>query len=354
MVSFWQRLFGATDPVVPQVKLRKAKPRGTPASAASVAPPAPVLTPSVPPTVISERFHRFVFALPAAGEDELTVHGAAILKRLDVLSTRFDMRSLPRLPAVLPQLLRTLKSDTAAGRELAKLVGRDPMMVGEVMRVTGSVYYRTAQPISSLQQAVVLLGQDGLRRVITQHAMKPILQATAGVLGSAGEQLWDHAERCAHACAWLSKHKGGDAFEAYLAGIICHTGTGAVVRLLGQLFADLPAPALDANFISQCAILSARLSLQAARHWELPPRVIVALDERQHPDTVATSPLGRALMVADTLAMAHLLSAHDLLSADTDLSSAWPDSFASTELARCQTDLRHHFRVSTKPVAGAG
>ncbi len=348
MVSFWQRLFGAADPATSHVLPRAVRPAGTHVAAPVI---KVAVEPAVPPAVISERFHRFVFALPAAAEDTPTTHGLAMLKRLDLLSTRFDMRSLPRLPTVLPQLLRTLKSDTAAGGELAKLVGRDPLMVGEVMRVTGSVYYRSAQPISSLQQAVVLLGQDGLRRVLTQHAMKPILQANAGMLGHAGEYLWDHAERCAHVCAWLGKNKGGDAFEAYLAGIICHTGTGAVVRLLDQLLADVPAPALDANFIAQCATLSARLSLQAARHWELPPRVITALDERQYPDSVAASPLGRALAVADTLAMAHLLGAHGLLPVDTDLGAAWPDSFAPAVLERCQTDLRRHFRAQKSATA---
>lgn len=350
MMSFWRRLFGATDPVAARIPPRPARPRGTPASTPSAA-PAPA--PSVPPATISEYFHRLVFALPAAGTDEPEGDGAAMFKRLDLLSTRFDMRSLPRLPTVLPQLLRTLKSDTAAGGELAKLVGRDPLMVGEVMRVTGSVYYRSAQPISNLQQAVVLLGQDGLHRVITQHAMKPILQANAGGCGHAGEYLWDHAERCAHVCAWLGKRNGGDPFEAYLAGIICHAGTGAVVRLLNQLLADAPAPVLDAQFVARCAALGARLSLQAARHWELPPRVIVALDEHQQTDSTATSALGQALAVADTLAMAHLLGARGLLPVDIDLSAAWPDSFLPSALERCQADLRRHFHLPAEAAHAA-
>jgi hypothetical protein len=93
--------------------------------------------------------------------------------------------------------------------------------------------------------------------------------------------------------------------------------------------------------------LGARLSLQAARHWELPSRVIVALDEHQQPDSVATSALGRALAAADTLGMAHLLGAQGLLPVDIDLSSAWPDSFPPSVLKRCQADLHRHFRLPT-------
>jgi HD-like signal output (HDOD) protein len=345
MVSWWQRLFGEEKPVATRVAPRRAAVAARRVGAAAPETPAAGDATPIALSDINEAFHRFVFALPApATTDTPTSDGAAMLKRLELLSTRFDVRSLPRLPTVLPQLLRTLKSDTAAGGELARLVGRDPLMVGEVMRVTSSVYYRSAQPVSSLQQAVVLLGQDGLRRVITQHAMKPILQANAGALGHAGEYLWDHADRCAHICAWLGKQQGGDNFEAYLAGIVCHTGTGAVVRLLAQLLADAPPLTLDASFIHACAALAARLSHQAAQHWELPSRVLLALADRERAATPATSPLGRALAVADVMAMAHLLNQHGLL-AELDLSTRWDGQFAPILLQRCQNDLRKHFRV---------
>jgi HD-like signal output (HDOD) protein len=309
---------------------------------------AAVDRPTLSRTEIEDRFQRFVMDLPEADIDGPTPTELATLKRLDLLSTRFDMRSLPRLPSVLPQLLRTLKNDDAAGGQLAKLVGRDPLMVGEVMRVTSSVYYRSAQPITSLQQAVVLLGQDGLRQVLTQHVMKPILQANAGALGhAAGVRLWDHAERCAHACAWLGKNSGCDSFEAYLAGIICHTGTGAVVRLLDQLITDIGTP-LSSGFLGNCARLAAQLSLQAAQHWELPARVIDALTERQNPVGPPSTALGKVLGAADLLAMAQLLFEHDRLAGDIEPGQDGSLALAPALLARCQQDLRRNFPAATQ------
>jgi HD-like signal output (HDOD) protein len=347
VVDIWRRFFPSRKVAISRAPLA-ARPT------ARVAMPAPdPVAPAISLAEIGDRFHRFVLGLPASESSEPSAAELATLKRLELLSTRFDMRSLPRLPTVLPQLLRTLKNDNAAGGELAKLVGRDPLMVGEVMRVTSSVFYRSAQPITSLQQAVVLLGQDGLRRVLTQHVMKPILQANAGALGhAAGERLWDHAERCAHACAWLGRSSGCDAFEAYLVGIICHTGTGAVVRLLDQLMpadAETAAPPFSSGFLAACAQLAARLSLQASQHWELPPRVIEAMTECQAPVASTGSALGRALAIADTLASAQLLAEHDRLAPDIDLSHSWPDILGPNLLARCQQDLRRQFPLEKKP-----
>ncbi|WP_235499644.1 HDOD domain-containing protein [Frateuria sp. Soil773] len=307
-------------------------------------PPVPVEAVGDPAAVelIEDRFRRLVLGLPDSETAAASAAELATLRRLEAIGERFDVQSLPRLPTVLPQLLRSLKNDNLAGSQLAELVGRDPVLVGEVMRVTGSAHYRTAQPVHSLQQAVVLLGQEGLRRVATQHVMKPILQASAGMHGHmAGQHLWDHAERCAHASAYLGRNNGCDGFEAYLAGMVCHTGTGAVVRLLDQ---EAP-PSLDysMDFLRDCLRLGAQLSARAAVHWELPANVIRALDERAAGGDDALSQLGKALLVADVLAMRQLLAERASPLGNAEVSGHWPDCFAAPLVQRCQQDLRRHF-----------
>lgn len=345
MASMWQRIFGS-----PRAAARRAPPRTTaipqPTQKIEQSAPEESGTPALSRDEIGDRFQRFVLGLPDGQAAELSTAEQAALKRLKQLSLRFDMRSLPRLPSVLPQLLRTLKNEDAAGAQLAKLVGRDPLMVGEVMRVTGSVYYRSAQPISSLRQAVVLLGHDGLRQVLTQHVMKPLLQANAGNLAhSAGVRLWEHAERCAHACATLGKTSGCDVFEAYLAGITCRTGTGAVVRLLDKLMPTANTP-LSSAFLVACEQLAAQLSLQAAQYWELPVNVKEAIEDCLKPANKVSTQLGKALHVADVLAMAQLLSDHDQIPAEIDLDEALPGYFTPAQLERCQLDLQQSFSTS--------
>lgn len=343
MNGFWKRLFSPRPAAPRRVPLRHAPdPQGS-GQAQPDTPSQAVLV------ELEGRFNRFMLGLPDHVNHGIDIGEVALLRRLQIVSERFDVRSLPRLPAVLPQLLHALKNDNVAGAELARLVGRDPMLVGEVMRVSRSIYYRTLHNIQSLQHAVVLLGQDGLRRVATQHMMKPILQASAGARGAvAGQRLWDHAERCAHASAFLGKYAGCDSFGSYLAGIVCNTGMGALIHLLDQEDISMPE-ALSDGFLHGCAQLSLRLTLRAARHWELPEVVIQALSEQvQIPDQGA-SPLGRTLYVAHRLSMAQLLADHELIDTCPDLSQLWPDRFAPTQVARCQQDLQHQFDHADSP-----
>lgn len=342
MASMWRRLFGGQG--------KRARPAPKPApktvvptvdAVRSTAAAASHDEARIGRAQVEDLFHRFVLDLPACSTAGPTQHELALLKRLKLLSTRFDMRSLPRLPSVLPQLLRELRSDDSAGNKLAKLIARDPVLIGEVMRVSGSVFYRSAQPISSLRQAVVLLGQDGLRQVIAQHVMKPILQANAGAAGhGAGVRLWEHAERCADACAFLARNHGGDGFESYLAGIISHTGTGAVVRLLESVGPLNDAP-ISAAFLAECTHLAAQLSLQAAQHWELPARVIEAIAEMQQANASPASTLGKSLAVADLLAMELLLGQHARLANSVEVDCG--DLLNAALVTRCRQNLRSNF-----------
>lgn len=341
MASMWQRLFGSPD----KTAYRAQAPRAT-ASRTTASARTDIARPDMSRAEVEDRFHRFVLGLPARKIESITTGEKAILKRLKMLSVRFDIQTLPRLPSVLPQLLRTLRSDDTAGEELAKLVSRDPMMVGEIMRVTSSVYYRSAQPITSLRQAVVLLGQDGLRQVLAQHVMKPLLQSTTGSLThAAGTRLWEHAERCASACAWFGKINGCEPFEAYLAGIICHTGTGAVIRMLDQLIPEV-TELMSLEFLADCERLAAQLSLRAAKYWELPGHVVEAMEDCLTSGRPPVTALGKALSMADSVAMTQLLLEHGRLASDVDLSQSQPALYTPEQIDRCQQYLRDSFSVA--------
>ncbi|ULU27781.1 HDOD domain-containing protein [Dyella terrae] len=346
MMGNWWRVFG---------RERAAEP-----AAARPAAPNPELTvetlsphATVPCDEIAERFFRFILNQPvSAGDTPNKVREQAILQRLrdQCESGRFDIRSLPRMPTVLPQLMRAMKNDKLSGAQLADLIKRDPVLVGEVMRVTGSVTYRTAHPIGSLQHAVVLLGQIGLRHVVTSYVMKPILMASAGASGQiVGQRLWDHAERCAHAAVYLSKGQC-DAFESYLLALVGYSGLGAVARLLDRELQNTELPASSPAFIDDCVQLAAQLTVQAGQHWELPPAVQEALVEHaQHGSAALMLPMSRVLHVAQRLAMYQLLSEQGLLDRDSGVGDDPIATFPPQLVARCRQDLRQSFDTVTPP-----
>lgn len=297
---------------------------------------------AVPAEDIEDAFYRLVFGIGPPHDHGLTPAEQSTLRRVrDAFgSERFDVGSLPRLPAVVPQLMRSLRNDDTDTRALAEQIARDTVLVGEVIRVANSAYFRTARPVAGLPQAITLLGHDGLRRVVMQMVLRPILHTDHSEAGKrAGERLWEHAERCAHACAFLSRGVC-DPFEAFLAGIASQTGAQAILREVERV-PDPMALAFSRAFVAALGQQIERLSLHAARHWNFPSRVVQALAERADPaDAGARTPLGRALLAASRVAMLDVLVEHGMAEADAVLLATPAQGFSQERLLACRDDLR--------------
>lgn len=266
----------------------------------------------------------------------------SILQRLEDLAAAPGNQNLvPRLPAVLPKLMSLVRRDDVSVRELAEHLARDPALVGEVIRIANSPRYRTARPIESLQDAVVLVGQRGMHQLVTGVAMRPVFNAQQGRFSrSAGTHLWDQAERCAHACAYLRGGAPGQ-FEAYLAGMVANAGLIAALRVLDQHY-QAQTPPSTLGFHEALLDVSAKLSASIARQWNFPDDVAEALTTRAiQPPVIEASELTVALRTADRVSKRHVLAPHTPAPAD-----ATGDAFVEPE-GRCYRELERVFGAKT-------
>jgi HD-like signal output (HDOD) protein len=190
---------------------------------------------------------------------------------------------------------------------------RDAVLVAELIREANSPFYRQAKPVRTVDAAILVLGQNGLRMLLARVAFRPIMGASSGPCARvAAPRLWLHAERCARASALLAPRLGADPFEAYLAGLMIDVGPIVAFRLIDQLQEHGPAPdepALVSGILAGARQLSARIAL----YWALPPPIGAAI--LCAGDSHA-QPLARALDQADALARLRLLLDGGALASD--------------------------------------
>jgi HD-like signal output (HDOD) protein len=258
------------------------------------------------------------------------------LLNLDV----FDDRILPRLPAVVPQLLSSLKSDDASGKNLADQISRDPVLVGEVIRLANSAFYQTGTKINSLQRAVVLLGRTGLQRLIANVIMKPIFNIHEGHFSHlAANYLWSQSERCAHACAYLARGRF-DAFDAYLAGIVCNIGMIVAIRIMDHLQKGRESPR-SIIFYKSFLLKTKQLSVRIAENWQFPPSVLNALKEMavlDHKPDMAK--LSGTLYAANRLSQLRVLVDENRLDNDIDQLNRQLGGQLTDNCIRCFYELK--------------
>ena len=262
----------------------------------------------VDPAVLGSAFVRHLLG---ARPDEVAPQGLAddILSRLAAHVQHLDVARLPRLPALVPQLLSALRRDDSDAQSLATLLTRDPTLAGAVVRVANSAHYRRGAQVTTLPQAVGVIGNDGLRYVVLTSVMRPILQADPSHQAArVGERLSRQAEARTWLCGALARPAGCDAGEAQLASVIASTGVAALIRMMPHTL--LAQASVDAGFAPTFLQLASDLSARAAAHWRLDDgvcRALVAMSAPAQPE----SSLAQVLVHADRLSMLHALRAAD-------------------------------------------
>jgi len=221
-------------------------------------------------------------------------------------------RYFPRRPNLLPELMHAINDDSVSVRQLVAIVARDPALVGSLLTVANSSFYRIApQPIDSIERAIVVLGTDGLRGVMAAALMQPIFQTSgAGGAPRFPELVWEHAVRSAHAAiphaALVAR---ANPFSAELLSLI--SGLSEIVLFRAVREHCPPAPSREeVDPLVIASILdshSPAFAWHIGADWRLSVEMLTALEEQMAPSEPAT-PLGRSLRFgrhAGALAVLH-------------------------------------------------
>jgi HD-like signal output (HDOD) protein len=281
--------------------------RPAPSAAEAVALPAEPALPGAD-AALDGRFSAFLLSLEQLRQGDAGPTEQVVLSRLEeLIHARGPRELLPRLPAVLPKLMSLVRRDDVSVRELADHLSKDPALVSEVIRIANSPRYRASRTLGSLQDAVMVLGQQGMHQLVTNVAMRPVFNVQAGRFSQAARaHLWAQTARCAHACAYLQGPRS-DQFEAYLAGMVVNAGLIPALRVLDQSYVGTRAPDTVA-FHEGFLMLSLRISASIAKEWNFPDGVtqaVAALATLPPPQPPA--PLAVVLRSADQVSKRHLL-----------------------------------------------
>jgi HD-like signal output (HDOD) protein len=217
-----------------------------------------------------------------------------------------------RMPGMIPQLLQSLRSDNFSGAQLSRTISGDVVLVAAVIRAANSSLAGTGTSITSVEHAVMVIGQEGLRHLITSVAFRPIIDLNSGhYTRTLAPRIWDHSERCAVANRWLAESMKIDPFEAFLAGLVQNVGLMVALRIMDQ--ATKREHELGSEMFCAALIRNARiLTCSIGREWNFPDSVTLAISEQAGMKKGAViSPLGRLLTLTDYMGKLRILIEND-------------------------------------------
>lgn len=228
---------------------------------------------------------------------------------------------IPRLPVLLPKLLKMLRSDDVSWKSVVEVISQDSVLVAGVIKVANSSFYRLNVDAVDLKKIVVHLGQRGVREVVTSVALKPIMQLKGSVtLQNSAKIIWSHSLKSAIASRAVADTFQVNMYDAYLAGLLHNVGMTVILKKLATTpsLNDIPCSHL---FKEQIINLSKQLSLKIIRIWNMPKPTIDAVNDQIDWDgSDQFSALGDALFCGKSISMRHTLLAD----------GSWKDQFSNS------------------------
>lgn len=304
MPAWWQTLVGwlfrqaGTDP-----SRLAAAPRQAVAAAA-----ASLQGETMPPAEVAAHLQRGLHALALyphlAGEAE-EVGTSVLAEAVDrALQDRgWATRQLPRRPQLLPQLIQTVNDDVASARVMAAIIGQDPVLTGNLLRIANSPVYKVHErPVDSLQRAVTLVGTEGVRQIISAVLVQPVMEVQCEAFPQFSAIIWEHALLASRAAADHARTVTfGDAFAAQWLGLVQGLGAALVMRQLlqeAQARGEAVEPALALDLLQRWSL---PLAQRVAAAWDLPEPVHHALAADAEGSLADSLRLGSAAAAASLL-----------------------------------------------------
>ncbi|MGK0440534.1 MAG: HD-like signal output (HDOD) protein [Pseudohongiellaceae bacterium] len=236
---------------------------------------------------VSTSFYRSLFG-KAENVDSLSIPQKLILDVVtqDMTDKSKRIKSVPRLPSVIPKLLQSLRNENSSSKDYVNIINKDPAMTAAVLKLANSVYFNPiVKRITNIDFAVVKLGTDGLRSVLSAAVMQPIIERKSPYFSNFGHKLWEHSLSCAVACEIIARQRGLEPYKAYLLGLMHDMGKITLFSELCTQFKinshqmDIVLPSYAA-FAPLMQILSPALSYTIAEDWELPAEICSALQQQ--------------------------------------------------------------------------
>lgn len=237
---------------------------------------------------------------------------------------------VPRIPAIIPQLMRTLQDENMSAAKLSAQLAQDVLLVAEVYREANRPCYQSrynASPsINNMEGAIMLLGQNGMRMLLARVAFRPIVSMQSGGLTvRTAPLIWRQSEKCALAASLVAPTMHANAFDAYLAGLMANVGLVVAFRLIDQMHGPDAFPQSDA-FIAQVFAQARILSVRIAELWEFPQSVTRAIGQAGVDANADADPQAQALALGERLSKLRMLADSGHFPAD--------DPFVTTGLGK--------------------
>lgn len=214
---------------------------------------------------------------------------------------------LPVVPVVAQKVMDEMTRVSCSAESLSAIIRGDQALMGRILRIANSAFYRRPIPAKTLEQAVVRLGLGLVRDLAISLSTQSLFKR----FGPLETQMWEHSIAVGTAAQLIAKQTGAkDTGEAFVAGMMHDTGKVLLNNHAPELYAKAVARAAQEGR-SLYAIEREEFGFDHAvvgglmlKKWELPDEIVNAAVWHHSSDELDMVP-GHSRTIVATVALAN-------------------------------------------------
>ena len=216
----------------------------------------------------------------------------------------FQNLTLPTMPEVAHELIRSLNDDDAPLAQVRNAIAKDPALAVKLLRLANSARYGASRSVSTIDDAIALVGASQVRTLALSACLNDAFPVVPGLNR---DTFWRESQICGSYAQWLANSIGSDSDQAWLTGFMVRLGELVMAQNIPGCLEQIEKMPQHpgARWERESAVLGfteGQVTAEMARRWQFPEAVVQALEASADPMAARPfSRLGAVLHVAELL-----------------------------------------------------
>ena len=222
------------------------------------------------------------------------------------------VKNLPAVSQAALKLVTLLDQPAVSNEDVVAVLKYDNVLTAKLLRACNSPYFGFEEEISSVEQAVLVLGHQQILHMVLNLAFGGAMSAAMPGYAIQARELWSHSLAAAAAAEQLAKSSTlveAEAPVAFTAGLLHDIGKLVLHQALDPGSQAAVRERGVQNHFSRCmaeqAVLGtdhAEVGARLLQTWNLPGEIVEAVAHHHEPVTAPAPKLSAIIHVADCLA----------------------------------------------------
>lgn len=217
-----------------------------------------------------------------------------------------QLHNLPTLSSVVMELLSCVDQEDIDIGTLARKVSHDQALTAKTLRFANSSFFGSQSKVTTIQQAISLLGMQSVRHLITASALSGHFP-DGDCPGFDSNAFWRHSIATAVCCKVLAMHLHLNQDYAFTAGLLHDIGRLVLVSRFPQQY----AAAIAYRNQVDCDLLDAERAVLTTDHvvvgyalaaqWNFSEIIQKAISGHHEPESFGSGSIASIVHVANSI-----------------------------------------------------